>query len=75
MPYLTSINAHQYIGMKLDANRRVFHYYPLIVGQYPSGKFYYQDRNGVCMQVPEPNDMFVRVYFDTATPKDEGGGE
>ena len=33
--YLTPENAKDYVGMKLYADRSIFHYYPLTVFQYP----------------------------------------
>jgi hypothetical protein len=65
--FLTTENAKEYLGKKLDADHRVFHYYPLTVGIWASGQFYYQDRHGVCMPVPTPQDRFTRIWFDTST--------
>lgn len=62
--YLTTETAAEYLGKSLDCQQRRFHYYPLTVGQWPSGKYFYKDRIGVCMPVPAPNDSFNAVYFD-----------
>lgn len=63
--YLTTENAAEYVGKVLDASRRMFHYYPLTVGQWPSGKYYIKDRTGTCLPVPAPGDKFSTVFFDT----------
>lgn len=61
--YLTQENAAEFLGKTLDAKRRMGHYYPLIVGKYPSGSYYVRDRVGVCMPVPQKQD-FNSHYFD-----------
>ncbi|MDE5995112.1 MAG: hypothetical protein K2G60_06330 [Oscillospiraceae bacterium] len=64
---LTQQNAHQYVGKILCCNSKgMFHYYPLTVKQRDNGQFYYIDRNGVAMAVPDESDTFNTVYFDYA---------
>lgn len=69
--FLTTDNAAEYVGKSLDCQQRHFHYYPLNVGQWPSGKYYYKDRNDVCMPVPAPNDSFNAVFFDIVLEEED----
>ena len=74
MMFLTTENAPDLVGASLDARQRLFHYYPLTVGVWPSGDLYYQDRNGCCMPVPAPAERFNKVYFDMVKTADTTGG-
>ena len=60
---LTTKNAYLYEGKKLDANKRLFHNYPLEVVKR-EGKYFVKDSVGVNMQVPEERDTFNRIDFD-----------
>ena len=72
--YLTPENAKDYIGMKLDADRRILGCYPYMVFQYPDGAFATEDRAGICS--PVDRDPFNQVWFDRAEPyKAESEGE
>ena len=62
---LTKENAHLYEGKKLDANKRLFHYYPLEVKKI-NGEYKVKDSVGVCMPVPQADDLFNRIDFDFA---------
>lgn len=71
--YLTPENAKDYVGMKLYADRSIFHYYPLTVFQYPDGAYATKDSAGVCS--PVSNDSFNQVWFDRAEPYKAGEKE
>ena len=60
---LTQENAHVYDGKKLDAHKRLFHYYPLEV-KNRDGEYIVKDNIGVCMVIPPEHDMFNRIGFD-----------
>ena len=60
---ITTENAHLYLGKRLDARKRRFHYYPLKVIKIKD-KYYVKDGVGVCIPVPEENDKFNAIYFD-----------
>ncbi len=60
--YLTPENAKDYVGMKLYADRNIFHYYPLTVFQYPDGTYATEDSVGVCS--PVSSDRFNQIWFD-----------
>lgn len=60
---LTKENAHLYEGKKLDANKRLFHYYPLEVMKI-NGEYMVKDSVGVCMSVPPESDIFNSIHFD-----------
>lgn len=60
---LTTKNAHLYEGKKLDANKRMFHNYPLEVRKTKEG-YFVKDTIGVNMPVPEERDTFNSIYFD-----------
>lgn len=64
--YLTPDNAKDYVGMKLYADKSIFHRYPFTVFQYPDGTYATKDRLGVCS--PVSNDSFNQVWFDRAEP-------
>ena len=64
--YLTPENAKDYVGMKLYADRSIFHCYPYKVFQYPDGTYATEDRHGICS--PVDNDPFNQVWFDRAEP-------
>lgn len=64
MRYLTIKNAPDLLGKELDCTHRLFHHYPLTVGQWPNGNYYVQDRTGTCMPVPEEIDSFRRYAFN-----------
>lgn len=65
---LTKQNAAEYVGKVLMLNGKArFHYYPLTVGQWKNGEYFYKDANGVCMDVPDETDRFNAVYFDYCT--------
>lgn len=63
--YLTTSNAGDYLGKRLDAHSRLFHHYPLTVVQLFNGRYYYRDAFGVCIPVPEDGDKSNNVYFDS----------
>ena len=74
--YLTPENAKNYVGMKLYADRSIFHCYPLTVFQYPDGAYATKDSAGVCSLVS--NELFNQVWFDRAEPykvESEGSDE
>jgi hypothetical protein len=60
---LTTKNAHLYLGKKLDANKRLFHNYPLEVRKIEE-RYFVKDSAGVNMPVPEERDTFNSIYFD-----------
>lgn len=49
--YLTPENAKDHVGMKLYADRSIFHCYPFTVFQYPDGTYATKDSAGVCSPV------------------------
>ena len=59
MPYVDSTNVRDFIGKKVDCERRMFNYYPLTFREI-QGKFYYVDRNHVMI----PLDERKRIYYD-----------
>ena len=61
--YLTTQNAAQYKGKTLDAIKRFFHAYPLTVVKR-DGAYFYRDKTGTLMRVPEERDAFNNVWFD-----------
>lgn len=61
---LTQENAYLYEGKKLDANKRLQHYYPLEVKKGRNGKYIVKDKVGVCMEIPSEQDRFNRFDFD-----------
>lgn len=65
--HLTTDNAPEYEGKLLDCMNRIRHprRYPILVGRWPSGRYYYRLACGVRIPVPAPNDQFNSVYFDT----------
>ena len=71
--YLTPENAKDYVGMKLYADRSIFHHYPFTVFQYPDGTYATKDSAGVCS--PVSNVLFNQVWFDRAEPYREDGEE
>lgn len=64
MPFLTQKNAPAFLGKDLDTAHRLLHNYPLTVRQWDSGRYYVQDRSGVCFTVPDEVDSFDRIWFD-----------
>ena len=64
--YLTPENAKDYVGMKLYADKSIFHSYPYTVFQYPDGTYATEDSHGVCS--PVDNILFNQVWFDRAEP-------
>lgn len=63
--YLTIQNAEKYLGKTLTCKgKNMFHYYPLTVGRWNSGRYYYKDAHAVCMPVPDEKDIFNSVYFN-----------
>lgn len=60
--YLTPENAKDYVGMKLYADRSIFHYYPFTVFQYPDGTYATKDSAGVCS--PVSHIRFNQIWFD-----------
>lgn len=69
---LTQDNAHEYEGKLLDANPRMFHYYPLEVRKNPSGVYCVKDATGTNMTIPERYDLFNRIDFDFILMEGEG---
>ena len=67
--YLAPENAKDYIGMKLDAYRRILGGYPYTVFQYPDGTYATENRHGICS--PVDNIMFNQVWFDRAESEDK----
>lgn len=67
--YLTPENAKDYVGMRLYADRSIFHYYPLKVFQYPDGTYATEDAIGVCS--PVSNIEFNQIWFDRYEPQAE----
>lgn len=62
--YLTTENAAQYLDKKLDCHKRMWHFYPLTVKQFPDGEYFLMDWAGVARPVPEVEDPFRKVWFD-----------
>ena len=60
--YLTPENASDYLGKELNASKSIFHYYPIIVIQYPDGSYATKDRVGVCS--PISNIKYNQIWFD-----------
>lgn len=56
--FLTSENAKDYMGKKIDANKRILHYYPLTIFQFSDGSYGVEDRVGACFRITE------EIYFD-----------
>ena len=56
--FLTPENAKDYVGKKIDANKRVLHYYPLTIFQFSDGSYGVEDHVGVCFRITE------KIYFD-----------
>ena len=67
---LTLENAYLYEGKLLDANRRLFHHYPLKVIKI-NGEWMVKDSYEVCMFVPEESDKFNTIYFDIVVKGNE----
>lgn len=44
--YITMENVKSFVGKTVDYTRRMFHYYPLTIGQNTKGKYYFKDRTG-----------------------------
>jgi hypothetical protein len=61
---LTQENAHLYVGKKVDANKRLYHYYPLEVKEKLDEKYRVKDAVGVCMEIPLESDFHNRIDFD-----------
>lgn len=61
--YITTKNAHEFVGKKLDAKKRRFHDYPLEVIEH-NGIYRLKGSCGVCTRVPAEEDKFNQVYFD-----------
>lgn len=69
--YLTKQNAERYVGKTLRCNGKgLFHYYPLTVKRGNDGNYYYVDRLGTAIQVPDENDSFNSVHFDYAVKEE-----
>ena len=69
---LTKQNAEKYVGKELHCNGKGwFRYYPLKVKKWNNGDYYYVDRTGTCIDVPDERDNFNRVFFDYAKGCDE----
>lgn len=62
--YLSTENAHKYLGKTLDSSKRILGAYPYKVIQTPSGEYLAVDRVGVGMVIAEPKDKFNQIYFD-----------
>lgn len=62
--YLTTANAEDYIGKKLDSKRRILGIYPYTVIRGKNGELLTVDRLGVASPVPKENDLFNAVRFD-----------
>lgn len=43
MKYINIDNVADFVGKIVDCNRRLFHYYPLTIGQNSKGKYYFKD--------------------------------
>jgi hypothetical protein len=56
--FLTQENAKDYVGKKIDANKRILHYYPLTIFQFSDGSYGVEDCVGVCFRITE------KIYFD-----------
>lgn len=56
--FLTPENAKDYVGKKIDANKRILHYYPLTIFQLSDGSYGVEDRVGACIRITE------KIYFD-----------
>lgn len=61
--YITIDNAPELLGKSVDSVKRMFHYYPLRIGQWSSGRYYYADRHGVAIPIEKgdkiPYDFIV----------------
>ena len=62
--FLTTANAHKYLGKALDSRKRILGSYPYKVIQTPTGEYLAVDRAGVGIVVAEPKDRFNQIYFD-----------
>jgi rubredoxin len=62
--YLSTVNAHEYLGKTLDARKRILGGYPYKVIQTPSGEYLAVNRAGVGLVIAEPKDKFNQIYFD-----------
>ena len=56
--FLTPENAKDYVGKKIDADKRILHYYPLTIFQFGDGSYGVEDRVGACFRITE------KIYFD-----------
>lgn len=41
---ITLENVKSFVGKTVDCHRRLFHYYPLTIGQNSKGKYYFKDK-------------------------------
>ena len=62
--YLSTENAHEFLGKTLDSKKRILGSYPYKVIQTPSGEYLAVDRAGVGIVIAEPRDKFNQIYFD-----------
>ena len=73
--YLSTKNAHEYLGKTLDASKRILGAYPYKVTQTPSGEYLAVNRAGVGLVIAEPRDRFNQIYFDIVDGEYLGGQE
>lgn len=62
--YLSTENAHEFLGKTLDSKKRILGSYPYKVIQTPSGEYLAVDRAGVGIVIAEQRDKFNQIYFD-----------
>lgn len=62
--YLSTENAHEFLGKTLDSKKRILGSYPYKVIQTPSGEYLAVDRAGVGLVIAEPRDRFNQIFFD-----------
>lgn len=65
---LTNKNANEYNGKTLDAEKKLFYYYPIRVKQLDNGEFRIVDRTKTMMRIPDEG-----IRFDTVIA--QGGGD
>lgn len=68
---LTKENAHLYEGKTLDAEKRLWHHYPLQVKRNGLGELKVVDITDTWIEIPDEKDLFNRIDFDFVTDTQE----
>ena len=71
--WLTKDNAKEFLGKCLDLSRRLYHYYPVTVIQFPDGTYATKNSVGICS--PIGDDRFNQTWFDIVDGKHISEGE